>query len=173
MTFQYNTNFLVKYFDIRNELMEKIQITGEVDYSKQDVENICEKLYQDELLSVFNAETIDDDSINICISQVFPHMKANKAFSNTLDHIVIQFCKLNITYAELIKRVNNNNKNNNDDTPSEYNINLFVFSTLFTYSLFHITHKCIVHILTKNSDDACLNNYLNLLENSAQAFFGS
>ena len=60
----YNIHFKVKYFDIQEELLAKLDGRGDdnEEYTRQDVLDICYKLYTDELCSVFHVENILDKS---------------------------------------------------------------------------------------------------------------
>jgi hypothetical protein len=48
----YNLDFIVKYKQIEEDLIEKID-AGENEYSREDVYSICDELYRNELLAVF------------------------------------------------------------------------------------------------------------------------
>ena len=78
----YNTQFKVKYNDIEQELIHKLKnktpeeyeenSDEEHEYSTQDVLDICNKLYRDELLSVFEAEDVFYAFVNkIIVGVVF------------------------------------------------------------------------------------------------------
>ena len=94
----YNTQFKVKYNDIETELIHKLQNekkyetnrnqndnadekTGEYIYNEQDVLDICYKLYNDELLSVFNAEDLEDNKIDNGMKYVYEIMMQNEKFN--------------------------------------------------------------------------------------------
>ena len=76
----YKTDFKVKYHDIEQELIEKNKSTCE--YDNQDILDICEKLYRDEFISVFDAENIYDDKIDIGMKYVYNKLILNKEFNN-------------------------------------------------------------------------------------------
>ena len=82
----YNINFDVKYNSIENELLEKIKL-GETDYSKEDIQIICEKLYNDEFTSVFFSENIFDDKIDDGIKYIMEEMIKNIKFVSLLNEI--------------------------------------------------------------------------------------
>ena len=69
----YNTKFQVKYYNIEKELLSNINLVEEYQYqySPQDVLDICNKLYRDELLSVFDLEFFEDDKMNEMIKNVY------------------------------------------------------------------------------------------------------
>ena len=111
----------------------------DIEYTMEDVYIICEKLYRDELLSVFKVHngTIDTD-----IKNVIEQMVDNKAFKQLLDdikHEVIDENHFTGTPTEI-----DNIKRN-----SEY----LIFVTLFSQPIFHITHKCICQLFTVGEID--------------------
>lgn len=128
----YNTTFEVKYFDIYKELTEKKKNENNDEYSLEDILDVCNKLYMDEYASVFYAEDILDDKIDIGMRKVLELMKENESFVSFLNEI----------YGELFgydKELydNNNNKQNNED--NQY----YVFLSLFNYETFYLIHKIV------------------------------
>ena len=164
----YDTTFDVKYNDIREELLEKVR-RGGVEYSTEDVENICEELYRHELLSVFKATDINDDAINLAITDIFSRIITNILFKQTFEVIVTRFCKLNIDYDELSSRIHGASS----ETTPQRNLDLMVFSSLFTHKTFHITHKCIRHIMLNIEDNVTLTCYLNALNKLSTEFYNA
>ena len=79
----YNIDFKVKYHEIEQELLEKNKSTSE--YNNQDILDICEKLYRDELISVFNAENLYDDKIDFGMKDVYNKLILNKEFNNFFE----------------------------------------------------------------------------------------
>jgi len=140
----YNTNFIVKYHDIETELLEKIHNKTNDDYDEcveeyvyvcQDVIDICEKLYRDELLSVFNAVSIQDDKISQTLKQIFLIVVENDDFADTLTEIKSQISNQIIS-----------------ETPTEaLNTLEIIFCAMFSHKMFHITHKCVCQILVSNT----------------------
>lgn len=123
----YNTQINVKYHDIKQELLAK-QSSQDI-YTVEDITIICEKLYRDELLLVFNAENIMDDNIDICIKQVFTNLMLYSSFKQTFDEIV-----------ETVF-----NKDFDSENQKEGIANMCVF-ILFSEDVFYITHKCICQL---------------------------
>ena len=112
------------------------------DYTLEDVYDICEKLYRDELLSVFNVESISDENIDVGIKSAIEQMIDNESFRLLLDDIknnLIDFDTFTVTPTEL-----ENMKRN-----SEY----LIFITLFSQKLFYLTHKCLCQLFTVGEID--------------------
>jgi len=140
----YNTQFKVKYNDIEDELIHKLKVktTQEYDmdvnensneeheYSTQDVIDICNKLYRDELLTVFGAENLMDDKIDKGITYVYEIMIKNYYFNEIIfemEKILNDiFIKQEIITSE-----------------KQESIRQLILLTLFSQNIFHITHKCI------------------------------
>jgi hypothetical protein len=128
----YNTDFIVKYRDIQDELLEKIK-GGEDEYSEEEVFSICEELYRHELLSVFNIKNVNDVTLDAKINDLWITLRKNNQFMR-----LFLFYKDNTPISLLSE---------NDDV---------LFASMFHYELFLSTHKCICEILTKNSMDEVL-----------------
>lgn len=139
----YNIDFEVKYNDIYNELLYKIDNTEEK-YNIEDVTTICTNLYQHELISVFNASSLLDDNIDNGIQLVYDTWLSK--------------------YNPFVTILNNAKRHlftNNNDTniflSSEQQMNLdqnssyFLLLMLFSENIFYLTHKCICQ-LVKNSN---------------------
>lgn len=106
----------------------------EVEYTKEDVHLICEKLYRDELLTIFK-EGVED--VDAGIKNVIEHIINNKTFKQILDEIklaVIDVDKFTGTPTEIETFTRN----------SEY----LILITLFSQQIFHITHKCLCQLFT-------------------------
>lgn len=137
----YNSKFHVKYFDIEQELLQKQQTNLLSEYSREDVELICDKLYRDELLSVFYSEGIEEDAIDINMKYVYEKMISNQTFDNWLN-------ELNAS-AETSDEQNG--------TISKEDCKYILFMTLFSQPFFHLMHKCVVQQLEQ---DGYINNEL-------------
>ena len=161
----YNINFKVKYHDIETELLDKLKqridkITDistsnqndecieEYDecieeYSRQDIIDICEKLYKDELLSVFEADNITDKIIISKIKDILPIMLQHDFFKESLTEIkshIIQDPSASSTH---------------NDASNE-----FIFFAMFAHQTFHITHKCICSVVSSGMvDEELLANF--------------
>jgi hypothetical protein len=143
----YNTNFQVKYKTIEDELISKINNNDEnenddedsfededEDYSKQDVLDICDKLYKDELASAFFAENIFDPKLEKGIEELLIIMKLNPDFKQLLHDIK----------PDTFEQISNNNI-------FKKNTEFLVFAMLFSQELFYITHKCICEQLVSGT----------------------
>ena len=115
----YNTQFIVKYKQIEQELILKCetQPSLSLEYSKDDVFSICKELYQHELLSVFTASGIEDINISDCISSIWLLLKTNQEFIKIFEDYRQKYFPV---YADDI-----------------------VFTSLFNYDFFFIIHKCV------------------------------
>jgi hypothetical protein len=151
----YNTDFKVKYHDIKEELTfrfknktpEELELNPdpEYEYSNQDILDICDKLYRDELSSVFYADDILDDKLDIGIKYVTEKMLINKDFKLIVEEL--KELLLMDKYSTLTEEENESFTQNSD---------LMIMLTLFTEHRFHIFHKCICQQLTLGTIDTNL-----------------
>lgn len=124
----YNINFIVKYKQIEEELLEKIK-KGDQVYSEEDVLDICQELYRHEILSVFNSDNIEDPKIHDISIQVWRKMKDYPPFLNIFEK-----------YREkMIFPV--------------YGNDVMFFIGIFNYNTFYILHQCICQYLNTNEID--------------------
>jgi hypothetical protein len=136
----YNTQFKVKYNDIKEELILKLKdktekekeedSDDEYEYSSQDVIDICHKLYIDEFISVFNAENILDDKIDLGMKYVFDKMCMNPEFKIIIEEMSQIALK---TFSP----------NNDYDEEKLHNFKQLIILTLFSQQTFYIMHKCV------------------------------
>jgi hypothetical protein len=129
----YDIDFKVKYYQIENELLNKVQL-GEDGYTKDDIYIVCEKLYLDEFCSVFNATNPYDDNIDKGLQYVLQIMSKNPEFVSLLSEIktLLMFDKSDTTdYTEEEKESYN------------YNANYIIMLAAFSFPIFHIMHKCV------------------------------
>jgi hypothetical protein len=144
----YNTQFKVKYHDIEEELVLKLKdktpkeydpkvnedsdenSDEEYEYSSQDVLDICNKLYIDELISVFNAENILDDKIDLGMKYVFDKMSMNPECNTIIEEMTQIALKIF-------------SPNNDYDEQKIHDLKQLIMLTLFSQDIFYITHKCI------------------------------
>lgn len=136
----YNTQFKVKYNDIEDELLHKLKVKTpqeyeensdeEHEYSTDDVIDICNKLYRDELLSVFGAEDLTDDKIDKGMIYIYDIMMKNDKFKETINEMA------NLSSNQFLK---------DEEITSEKleSLRQLILISLFSQHLFHITHKCI------------------------------
>jgi hypothetical protein len=111
----------------------------DLEYSMEDVHLICEKLYRDELLSVFDVETINDENMDAGIKRVIEKMIDNSRFKQILEEIKQELMDLSnpTGTTEEIENIRRN-------------LEYLIFITLFSQDVFYITHKCICQLFTVN-----------------------
>jgi len=148
----YNTKFQVKYYNIEKELLSKINVVEEYQYqySPQDVFDICNKLYRDELLSVFELEYFEDDKMNEMIKNVYNALMINLEFKKIIDEM-LQFCFKDF-FLDKMEDIPLNLKKEREDSIKKQ----IILTTLFSQHLFYITHKCICQQLELGTIDKCL-----------------
>jgi len=129
----YNTNFKVKYNDIKAELLLNVNDGTESGYTQEDVFDVCSKLYRDEITSVFYAENIIDDKIDEGIKTILDKMILNDDFNQIIETMRTRFKDY-----MLLPGVETNSETN--DTNS---ITFILFMTLFSENIFWLTHQCI------------------------------
>jgi hypothetical protein len=132
----YNTDFKVKYFDIKEELINNL-IT-DLNYTKNDIICVCDKLYRDELSSVFYTDNIFDDKIDIGMKHIRQLMMQNSEFNAMIEEISMYsfVCKL---LQMATPNPNPNLKENAHD---------ILFLILFSEELFYLMHLCICQYIT-------------------------
>jgi len=156
----YNTTFRVQYHDIKEELLAayfnkdldkdldldnnpEIQRNQEEEkeYKREDIIDICQKLYMDELASVFFAEDVIDDKIDDGIKYIFDEISKNPKM---------------VPIFETIKSY---------EKESGIEPELFIMFVLFSEGLFHITHKCICQqLLTGDMDETLITELIHYLD---------
>ena len=169
----YDTKFIVRYHDIQEELVlilkkeeeEERGVPVEYDqYSSQDILDICNKLYRDELCSVFYAEDIMDDKIDKGMRTVFDIMLVNPDFKAIIDKMKELLLLRESKNLELELESESDTVNLesvNLDTINLDTINLEILLTLFSENIFYITHKCICQQITTGHIDTDLLEILN------------
>lgn len=142
----YRTDLKVKYYDIEQELILKYNQQEPVNkeeckeedyYTLEDITDICTKLYLDEYVTVFNAENIFDDIIDMSMKALFDIMLLNNEFKEVVDQC----------YQILIKNRNVDLNNNQF---------FLVFVLFFQKDLFYKIHPCICQQLINNHIDTTL-----------------
>ena len=115
---------------------EEEQSDEDYKYNRKDITYICEKLYRDELLEVFGAETIDDPKMDEGIKAIFEKLIKNEEFKTFLVEMngLISDPNTAKTETELA-----NLKRNTD---------YLIFITLFSQKMFYLTHRCLCQMLT-------------------------
>ena len=142
----YNTDFKVKYNVIQEELTWKLKnktaelladnTDPEYEYSNEDIFNVCDKLYRDEFVSVFYANDILDDKIDIGSRYVLEQMMFNNDFKCIMDEFKLQFFMDSSDLPEQEKKY------------FTENIDFIVILTFFKKEFFYMFHKCICQQLT-------------------------
>ena len=162
----YDTKFIVRYHDIQEELVlilkkeeeEKrgVKPVEDYQYSSQDILDICNKLYRDELCSVFYAEDIIDDKIDKGMKYVFDLMLVNPDFKAIIDKkkvlLLLKESKnleLELDTVDLESGLDAVNL----ETVNLETVNLEILLTLFSENIFYITHKCICQQITTGHID--------------------
>jgi hypothetical protein len=142
----YNTNFNVKYHDIRVELLNKLnnhekqlkenKNMDEIDYkyNEEDIDIICDKLYKDELISVFYADSVFDDKIDISMRKIFDKIMLEDSFKQFVLDIKNKLININEYSYEL----------------ETYYI---IFISLFKQELFYLSHKLISNFINNQTID--------------------
>jgi hypothetical protein len=133
----------------KKQLVEEDKLNGsddedeeDLEYTLEDVHIICDKLYRDELLSVFNVTSTEDENMDAGIKTAIEHMINNQSFRQLLDDIkgnLVDFQNFSGTPEEL-----ENMKRN-----TEY----LIFITLFSQKLFYLTHICLCQLFTVGEID--------------------
>lgn len=134
----YDTTFIVKYHNIEQELLAKFKTNNDEtsEYDEQDIFDICNKLYRDELQTV------------LIHQEVFDTTKLNAALMVLLD-IMLK----DVSFNEMITDLGQFVLGSNDEhaVESETTIKFYIFAILFSQQLFYITHKIICQYLTTNN----------------------
>jgi hypothetical protein len=104
-------------------------------YTREDIAYICDKLYRDELLSVFDADSLEDPKMDAGIKMVFEHLIKHDEF--------IQFLN------ELSPKVMDKSKVKTEQEQFNFkrNTDYLIFITMFSHQLFYLTHQCICKML--------------------------
>ena len=160
----YDTKFIVRYHDIKEELDLILKKDNEVDhyqYSSQDILDICNKLYRDELCSVFYAEDIMDDKIDKGMKTVFDIMLVNPDFKAIIDKMKELLLLRESKNVELELESESESDTVNLESVNLDTINLEILLTLFSENIFYITHKCICQQITTGHIDTDLLEILN------------
>ena len=168
----YDTKFIVRYHDIQEELVlilkkeeeEERGVPVEYDqYSSQDILDICNKLYRDELCSVFYAEDIMDDKIDKGMRTVFDIMLVNPDFKAIIDKMKELLLLRESKNVELELELESESESDtvNLESVNLATINLEILLTLFSENIFYITHKCICQQITTGHIDSDLLENLN------------
>jgi hypothetical protein len=155
----YNTDFKVKYHEIKRELL--VKKNGQ-EYTEQDIIDVCSKLYRDELVNVFYAENILDDKIDAGMKQILTTLTENSGLRAVIDSI-----KEHLMNDLFVKEKYNSEI---DGSEIDKNIGIFVLLVLFSEDVFYITHQCICQQLVVGIVD---NDLLLELKHSVSTFLSN
>ena len=161
MLYMYNTGFEVKYHDIMEELTYKLKNNPDnkeedcvYEYTSQDILDICDKLYMDELCSVFYSEDILDDKIDRGMKYVFEKMLDNQEFKIFFNKMKDSYFNETFVDLELTEEEKQTLRNNS---------HTMVILNLFSKEFFYITHKCICQQINTGVIEPSLIDKLNEL----------
>jgi len=117
-------------------------------YTRKDIECICEKLYRDELISVFDAESLEDPKMDAGIKMVFQELLKHEQFSKF--------------FVELSPYIVDNSKAKTEQEIFNYkrNSDYLLFIVMFSQQLFYLSHQCICKMLTDGQVEDELMNEL-------------
>ncbi len=127
---------------VEEECVEDDSDDEDLEYTLEDVQIICDKLYRDELLSVFNVESTEDEQMDAGIKASIERLIDNKDFRDFLDDVKNQL-------IDFENFVGNPAEMENMKRNSEY----LIFITMFSQKLFYLTHICLCQLFTVNEID--------------------
>jgi hypothetical protein len=143
----YNYTFHVRYFEIKQELLKKVaEMKEDFVYTEEDVNIVCEQLYIDELINVFQAQSFEDNKIDSGSDFAFSILCKNTEF----EHF----------YQELLTR-NKHFSENEETFIDDSHIKSFIVAGMFSQNMFYITHLLVSQQIINNSID---NQLLNLFK---------
>jgi hypothetical protein len=128
---------------VEEECVEDDSDDEDLEYTLEDVQIICDKLYRDELLSVFNVESTEDEQMDAGIKASIERLIDNKDFRDFLDDVKNQL-------IDFENFVGNPAEMENMKRNSEY----LIFITMFSQKLFYLTHICLCQLFTVNEIDS-------------------
>ena len=148
----YNTQFQVKYHDIKQELLQNINNLTDDDnesYTEDDINTICSKLFIDELTSVFYASELRESKVDYGMKYVYDKLCKNVMFLNFIKNIE----------NELFNCIKNDDfykRHFTDILEDMTNLQRIVIAILFSEPVFYITHRCICQAEKYNNIDESL-----------------
>ena len=168
----YNIEYKVKYDDIKEELLYKLtgknhvannsieQTENKVDvnnsdededkeytYSVQDIVDVCDKLYRDELLSVFYADSIVDDKIDKGIQFISNKMMQNPNIKQLAEDLVA------VISHQMMNEVSNDTDEERKESVPISSLVSVAMTSFFRQETFSIWHKCICQQTTTDTID--------------------
>jgi hypothetical protein len=109
--------FIVKYKDIEEELIEKLDNNIDLGYTKDDVYQICEELYKHEILLFFKVDTIENKKVHHIYSDIWKKIQSYPTFMKVIEKYKEKMSQMDIEQT---------------------------FILMFNYSLFTYIYPCIV-----------------------------
>jgi hypothetical protein len=104
-------------------------------YTRQDIAYICDKLYRDELISSFDAESLDDPKMDAGIQMVFERLIKHDEFKQFL--LELSPIAMDVSKA----------KTEQDFLNLKRNSDYLIFITMFSQQVFYLTHQCICKMI--------------------------
>ena len=152
----YNTDFKVKYYDIEKELLTKFENEPDNEYTKQDILDICNKLYNDELSTVFYAENVYDEKIDKGIHDIIEQMMKNMDFSAIIaeakTHLFLGYNN-ELTPETNDEQITEEKEEKEEKAKLEQNSVHIVLIIMFSKHMFYLTHNCICQQLISGTID--------------------
>jgi hypothetical protein len=133
---------------------EEAEAEEDYEYTSEDIITICDKLYRDELLSVFYAESIIDEKLDKNMQYVLDQLNSNPEFKYIFDETK------HLLYLHELDQTKNLTEEQKNIVKNNYDY--VVILTFFSQPLFYITHKCICQQLTTGTVET---NLLHELKN--------
>ena len=122
----------------------------------QDIVDVCDKLYRDELLSVFYADSIDEDKIDKGIQAVSDLMMQNPHVKQLADDLVAVIHKQMINEEEVEDEEGKEEKHAKETVQLSSLVSV-AMASFFRQETFSIWHKCICQqIRTETIDESLL-----------------
>ena len=139
----YNLDIYVKYMNIYNDLMHKYKTDDSIEYDEKDIMQICNQLYQHELLLAFNVDDISDSSVIKTIDKLYNVIQKEININELMNRI---------TDEKMRFIINNNDKD--------------FFLLLFSFDYFYLMHVIIKQfMLHKKTDITLLDELKNKFTN--------
>ena len=115
--------FIVKYKDIEEELIEKLDNNIDLGYTKDDVYQICEELYKHEILLFFKVDTIENKKVHHILSDIWKKIQSYPTFVKVIEKYKEKMSQMDIEQT---------------------------FILMFNYSLFTYIYPCIVAMIKED-----------------------
>ena len=77
--------YKVKYKEIEEELINKLENTNDLGYTKDDVYQICEELYKYELLLFFKVDSIENKKVHHILSDIWKKIQSFPTFIKVIE----------------------------------------------------------------------------------------